>query len=54
MSKRLIVAYKDKEVLTDTSLTKLCKQNTNFNYGYLKSKKYPFTYKGWQFEKRKI
>ena len=36
-----------------TQLTDLCKSHADFSYYYLKAKKYPFVYKGWNFTKIK-
>jgi len=37
-----------------TTLTKLCEKHLDFKYSYLKSKKFPFTYKGWTFYKIEV
>jgi hypothetical protein len=36
------------------TLTKLCDANPEFSYNYLKSKKFPFTYKGYEFIKKEL
>lgn len=36
-----------------SSLTKLCRCHEDFSYYYLKRKKFPFEYKGWNFKRIK-
>lgn len=36
------------------SLTEICTHHPEFSYHYLKRQKYPFSYKGWRFEKVKF
>jgi len=37
-----------------TTLTALCKFNTQFSYQYIKGNKFPFEYKGYTFNKIEI
>jgi len=44
---------KDDEVEVWGCVTRLCLVHTGFSYHYLKGKKFPFNYKGWEFKKVK-
>lgn len=37
-----------------TTLTELCRTHKWARYATLKEKKFPFTYKGWRFDKVKV
>jgi len=47
----VIILESDEHAECWGSLVKLCDAHPNFSYGYLKSKKFPFQYKGWLFIK---
>lgn len=50
--KTVILLTKDgEEPEAWTTLTGLCDNHENFSYDYLKQKKFPFEYKGYQFIK---
>lgn len=51
MGKRVIILSRGDEVDAYGSLTEICRKNKDFSYHYLKSKKYPFSYKGWEFNR---
>ena len=53
MPKNVIVLSKGNHKESYGSLTELCSDYPNFSYYYLKSKKFPFEYKGFLFEKLK-
>ena len=40
-----------KDVQAWSTLTECCKANEHFSYGYIKTLKFPFTYKGYEFYK---
>jgi len=49
----MIIAHNTRTNKIDHSntLTGLCRRHDNFSYTYLVKKKFPFTYKGWDFVK---
>ena len=53
MLTNVIVMQKEDEVEVWGCVTRLCLVHTNFSYHYLKGKKFPFNYKGWEFKKVK-
>lgn len=52
--KTVIVITKDESVDVYGTLTAVCRDYKQFSYHCLKSKKFPFTYKGMRFYKNKI
>jgi len=52
--KTVILISKDGGTAVYKTLSAACRANDNFSYHYLKSKKFPFTYKGYTFIKSKI
>ncbi len=49
--KYIIVLVRGQEVQAWSTLTECCKANEHFSYGYIKTLKFPFTYKGYEFYK---
>jgi hypothetical protein len=49
--KHIIVLIKDDQLEAWGCMTELCAAHESFSYAYLKSKKFPFDYKGHQFRK---
>jgi len=47
----IIVLVNGEQVEAWGSLTELCKNHSEFSYHYLKARKMPFEYKGWNFYK---
>lgn len=47
----IIVLTKDGKTEAWGSLTEICKNHKDFRYFSVKSKKFPFNYKGWLFTK---
>lgn len=52
--KTVIIISKGDLVGAYKALTHVCKAHKEFSYHYLKSKKFPFVYKGWNFIKEKV
>ena len=50
----IILLKKNENIEAYTALTKLCKDYKEFSYSYIKSKKFPFNYKGYEFLKIKV
>jgi len=50
----IILIIKGDSIEAFTTLTKACIANKCFSYHYLKGKKFPFTYGGYEFIKLKI
>ena len=53
MLTNVIVIQKEDEVEVHGCLTRICLIHKDFSYHYLKGKKFPFSYKGWDFRKVK-
>lgn len=47
----IIVLTKDDSIEVFTALTKICNIHKEFKYNYIKTLKFPFTYKGYKFQK---
>lgn len=50
----MIIIRKGSHVEAWTTLTKLCRAYPEFKYWYIHPWKFPFTYKGWVFEKHPV
>lgn len=50
----MILIQKGEQIELWTALTKLCDAHKEFSYTYLVKFKFPFTYKGWTFEKKEV
>ena len=51
MNKNVIIMQQDDQVEVWGCITKICIAHPDFSYHYIKSKKFPFEYKGWKFIK---
>lgn len=51
MIKNVIIIQRDDEIEVYGCLTKICFAHKDFSYHFLKGKKFPFEYKGWEFKK---
>lgn len=54
MNRTVVLLISDTTIKSYSTLTRLCKDNKEFSYSYLKSKKFPFTYKKYKFIKTKV
>ena len=52
--KNIIIIQNENEQHAYSSLTTICKDYPKFSYHYLKPKKYPFRYRGFNFIKLQI
>ncbi len=51
MIKYVIIMQKDGVIKVITSITRICEDNPEFTYSYLRNLKFPYEYKGWRFDK---
>lgn len=50
----MILLIKENNIEAWATLTSLCKYHKEFKYYYLRGLKFPFTYKGYTFDKIKL